>query len=765
MQKRIEFTLLLTGISIILFYESAMANDTSARQFTSENQKVRGCTHRFIEESGLVSIGDAPVYIPPLKPKKQELQKPYHVDALLYETNEMDIYIPAGEHFTVQFDHQNRTLNYIYPDLGNPFSETVQAAIHKAPQWMENDLMNVFSFLEPQYHEKWANAILDAQNPYVDEIAFCIAHLSPQYLMSSYASVQLLKDNAELIYQNDQFLDYVEVIDYGSSQSDPNYYSTTKYRKAKYIDTLEVEVPRDIYYWYVVHPKITDEIPAYIDLDIVESNYSHNNNITTSENGYFWRDFLFNYADPGYAKLKDLLKDCKVVWDQFSGSVSLGAHAMEILNRWMGRSMEFTSNQERPHQPVRIYRKHIGRCGENGDMRVAIARSALIPAANVASYSTDHVWNEFWDEKWIHWDDVINDPYMYLGGSWNKKFGTVFRWRSDGSLISVTQRYTREQSTLYIYALDNKGDPIDGARVLLYTTGLDGSLWFDMYGVTDSDGKVTFIVGTNRKYYAKLQCDYGNVPPGGSDNLLRVVSNSQAGTEYSVSMSVSVEKPVLTWEEIPVPRFDDNRYYLKVDFKTPSQIQLGTDLFDDLESNAYQFIKQTGGKINYFMTDEINYQNFIAGKDFQGFHSLYQTDSSAIGFEFDERSDWYCVFDNSHSLHTLQHLVSSVELYSVHDPTIPEVYVMQNYPNPLNPLKSKTTITFQLPQKTKVELVIYNILGQKVKTLVNETKYAGEFSIDWDGRDEFNQLVSSGVYLCKIKTDHGGASRKMLVVQ
>ncbi|MDZ7260602.1 MAG: T9SS type A sorting domain-containing protein [candidate division KSB1 bacterium] len=710
-------------------------------------------------------VGEAPAYLPPLPKKKPELQKPSQISTPLTESSAVDCYLPAGGHLAIQFDHESQSLNLILPDWSDPFSETVQAAINKAPQWLQNDLINIFSLLESTYQEKWANAILEAEDPYIDEIAFCIAHLSPQYLMSPYASVQLLKDNATLIYQNDQVLDYVKVVDYGSSRTDPNYYSTTRYRKAKLLDTLEVEVPPDIYYWYIVHPKISDEIPAYIDPDIVEDNYSHRNNITTAEYGYFWRDFLFNYSDPGYSRLRDLLKGCKVVWNQFGKSVvSQVDPAVEILSRWLGRSMTFTSNQERPHQPVRIYRKHIGRCGEYGDMRVAIARAALIPAANVASYSTDHVWNEFWDEDWIHWDDVINEPYMYLGGSWNKKFGTVFRWRSDGSLISVTQRYTREQSTIHIYALDSKGNPIDGARVILYTTGLDGNLWFDMYGVTDSDGRVTFIVGTDRKYYAKMQCDYGNVPPGGSDNLLRVVSNSQAGMEYSVSMSIAAEKPVFTCDTIPVPQFDDHRFYLKVDFRLPSQILRGTDLFDDLENNAYQFIEQTGGRMNCLILDELNYQNYEAGNAFQGFHVLTQTDSGAIAFEFDENSDWYCVFDNSNSLHTLQHLVGSVALYSVYDPTIPRVAMLQNYPNPVNPKKGETTITYKLPEKTKVELTIYNILGQRVKTLANETYYAGEYTVDWDGRNEAEQFVPSGMYICKIKTNHGTAFRKMLVL-
>jgi len=97
-------------------------------------------------------------------------------------------------------------------------------------------------------------------------------------------------------------------------------------------------------------------------------------------------------------------------------------------------------------------------------------------------------------------------------------------------------------------------------------------------------------------------------------------------------------------------------------------------------------------------------------------------------------------------------------------PEIPQVYILQNYPNPVNPQKYATTITYQLPQKSKVEITIYNLLGQKVKTLLNTIRYAGSFDIEWDGTNELNQWVASGIYVCKIKTEHGEASRKMLVV-
>ena len=761
MKKRIIPTLLVIPFFFIVSSQLIRANQLAMIHTTDDHQKTRGCTHRFVELDGLVSIGEAPVYVPLLKKPRQ--LKPYHVNAPLLKSTQLDFYLEAGKCFAVQFDHQSKALNCIYPDPDNPFSETVLAALEKAPQWLENDLMNIFSRLKPEHQTLWANAILTADDPYVDEIAFCIAHLSPQYLMSGYASVQLLVDNARLIYQNDQYLDYVEVLDYGSSHTDLNYYSTTKYRKAKLVDTLEVEVPRDIYYWYIVHPKISDEIPAYIDPDVIEDSRSHNNNITTSEGGYFWRDFLFYQADPGYAKLKDLLKGCKIVWNKFGGSVNLGsAHALDAMNRWLGRSMEFTSNEERPHQPVRIYRKHIGRCGENSDMRVAIARAALIPATGVASYSTDHVWNEFWDEGWIHWDGDIDKPYMYVD-SWGKKFGSVIKWRSDGFFTSVTDKYARSHSKLNIYALDSLDNPIDGAQIWLYTTGLDDNLWFDNYSITDISGKATFIVGTDRKYHARMRCDYGSVPVN-ADHLLRVVSNSQPNKEYTVSLSVPAIKPVSQGEEISVPQFQDNRYYLEVDFKIPSQIIRGIDIFDDMELNAYQFIEKTGGTTNFMILDEMNYQNLLVNNKFQGFHVLSEIDSSKTGFEFNEPSNWYCVFDNTPALHTLQHIVASVNLYSMYAPEIPQVYILQNYPNPVNPQKYATTITYQLPQKSKVEITIYNLLGQKVKTLLNTIRYAGSFDVEWDGKNELNQWVASGIYVCKIKTEHGEASRKMLVV-
>ncbi|MCD4819487.1 MAG: T9SS type A sorting domain-containing protein [Candidatus Cloacimonetes bacterium] len=82
--------------------------------------------------------------------------------------------------------------------------------------------------------------------------------------------------------------------------------------------------------------------------------------------------------------------------------------------------------------------------------------------------------------------------------------------------------------------------------------------------------------------------------------------------------------------------------------------------------------------------------------------------------------------------------------------TKPTVYSLRNYPNPFNP---KTTISFFIPEESKVELIVFNIKGQNVKTLINNQYSKGNHLIIWSGDDNTGNLVSSGVYLYKLNVD------------
>ena len=86
----------------------------------------------------------------------------------------------------------------------------------------------------------------------------------------------------------------------------------------------------------------------------------------------------------------------------------------------------------------------------------------------------------------------------------------------------------------------------------------------------------------------------------------------------------------------------------------------------------------------------------------------------------------------------------------------------QNYPNPFNPT---TTVTYDLPKDTKVVLKIYNVLGQEIRTLVNENQTAGYKSIVWNGKDNLGQIVGSGVYMYRLQVGDKVQIKKMLILK
>lgn len=86
----------------------------------------------------------------------------------------------------------------------------------------------------------------------------------------------------------------------------------------------------------------------------------------------------------------------------------------------------------------------------------------------------------------------------------------------------------------------------------------------------------------------------------------------------------------------------------------------------------------------------------------------------------------------------------------------------QNYPNPFNP---STTIEYELPVSGDVELVIYNILGETVRTLLRENQPAGTYTILWDGKNNNGKFAESGIYFCKMKAGKFSEIRKMVLIK
>ena len=94
---------------------------------------------------------------------------------------------------------------------------------------------------------------------------------------------------------------------------------------------------------------------------------------------------------------------------------------------------------------------------------------------------------------------------------------------------------------------------------------------------------------------------------------------------------------------------------------------------------------------------------------------------------------------------------------------VPATYQLsQNYPNPFNP---ETTLRYALPRDEKVQLKVFNIRGQLVKTLVNEDVKAGHHSVIWKGRDDADQMVASGIYFVQMQAGDYRQARKLVLIK
>ncbi|MBM4249125.1 MAG: hypothetical protein FJ149_06765 [Euryarchaeota archaeon] len=389
----------------------------------------------------------------------------------------------------------------------------------------------------------YAEALGSIEPRCVDELAFSIAHSAVEVLRAS--GPGLYVENALSIYKNDAALDYVQVVDYAD-------HSTTRYTVNESGRLLTYELPRDIYYWYIVHPKITDEIPLYIDPDEPSGG---TNESAPPPVGKFWRDFLLFNADPAYPPdpitdpdgdgipnfhypktmapplLAGLLEGVGTLWNctrysspggydnagiNNSHPAWYGDHAIEKISYWVMKTLPLNEQEsadgERPVQPVRIARGHNGNCGELGDLTVAAARACLIPAVQVSMLAEDHVWIQFYERGWHQWDNywsdggAVVDDFMNYWIGWGHRGGSgVSGWRGDDYCFEVTGNYIppASQSRVTVNVRDSAGHPVDGARVVMMShwmaeqQALPMGITFPfpaVWNYTDPDGSATFVL-------------------------------------------------------------------------------------------------------------------------------------------------------------------------------------------------------------------------------------------------------------------------------
>ena len=447
-------------------------------------------------------------------------------------------------------------------------TESAQEAVNLAPSWLQWDLSLSFSKLDDDTQDDLAALLLNLEDPrWIDEVAFVIAHLSPELLEHNQFYPQILVENAQFIYERDADLPYVELIEEGQAGIDDDYWTTARYQiEDEDGQRLETTLEPDVYYWYLVHPRMEDEYPFYID---GWASCSGAECASNPEDGQFWREFLWNGAleecpeDRECPVIEDYVTTEEVMWKSKSYDRSDNGAIGALIN-WEKDAISFGAGDERPIQPNRIYAVGCGNCGEWADMATAAARTALIPSQNVGARANDHTWNEFWDEGWMQWEPVntyVGHWYYYQNskGETSSSNAVYAITSSRGDGLVETDRTVDYGNTfeLTVEVLDANGMPVDGAVVTLYGpilvyAGYEDNWWYAAEGTTGPDGLAHMTLGENNAFALRVDAAIGSNPEK-ADYILPFLETTTAGEDEFISVTIDAEMPALDITEVAEP--------------------------------------------------------------------------------------------------------------------------------------------------------------------------------------------------------------------
>ncbi len=522
--------------------------------------------------------------------------------------------VPAKSSVYLTIDRTTDSLTYTPSASTGSLSEKAKQAIAYAPRWLAIALEDRFAGLATALQDEYSSIILAAKDPCVDEIAFTVAHLPDEVLIDKNFYPALVAENAAGIYSADSVLDYVSIVDSGSATQDGDYFSTTAYQVLVNGTAEKRVLPREMYYWFVVHPKLQGELPAYIR--------QNDPNPTTPQNGSFWRTFLWNHKETNYSALKDTMKGQTFLWAQKVNSPEKNG-ALGKLSQWCNVILPWGDHpQYRWPQPVYLYGQHCGTCSEHGWFASAAARTALIPATLTKAPRMDHKWNEFFDRRWIDWEpingwiDRIDEASTHANDYWadNTKpaLGGCFNWRGDGYIWGTTERYSKV-CTLSVAVNDSRGKPIDGARITIDMDGVPGN--FLLAGWTGSDGLCRFLLGDAvASFTAALTGKPGNVA------ATTVISNSLPDKKYTWSPKIAGTVPELKVQQTQLPAADTpgtSRIAYSIDAR--NEIVYGKHNYSlyDYSFPCTFSDERTTGNIEFFICDNENFALYQSGDEFK----------------------------------------------------------------------------------------------------------------------------------------------------
>ncbi|MCK5833843.1 T9SS type A sorting domain-containing protein [bacterium] len=686
------------------------------------------------------------------------------------------VVLPPGEYFAVYVDAEAETLGFEPQE--SPLDSALEWWVSNAPEFLQTQLRLNLADVDTLYAATYIPVLADADPLWLDELYFCLANLPPEVLEMPELAY-LLPENVEYIYKFDSLLNYVEVVDLGTPGT-PNHSTITRYftkdTGMTSIDTVEIDA--QTYYWHVMFPKISDELPLYIDPNTGDP--------VDPWSGAFWRKWFWDVSETGIVgadtffcwPLGDSLMAQDVLWNGVCNT-DIDNGAIGVITKWIKAVLQFTSDDERPHQPVRIYRKHMGRCGEHEDITNAAARMALIPCRNIEAISQDHVWNEFWTGwRWAGWEPVntyIDNQWAYADG-WGKQFATVFEHRGDGLFIPVTDRYSHEIATVDMTIYDSSDRPIDGAEIMI-ASAEGTSIFYDCIFHTNSRGKAVNYVGDAKHLYWRADAVIGSNPgPGYVDNL---VTNTVDGITFTRTMNISASMPIHNWTAAtptssPVA-------YLGARIAPVEEYIRRTGPFDDIETHYYLRNDDAYG-FALFALDDTEFANFTSGGAFSALAMVERTDYGGIEVPVEAGGYWLVVSNKENVANILVgDLIVALHdsSTSIDETDLPTDFTLSAYPNPFNSsvriFVNAPAIWNSLesgnPERAVVE--IFDIAGRRIAVLSSEARSLSQNKGDFSPTSlneienvftwQPSETVGSGIYFVRAKIHNNTILKKNIV--
>jgi hypothetical protein len=565
--------------------------------------------------------------------------------------------------------------------------------------------------------------------------------------------------NAQFIYNVDDSLKYVDIVEYGDYQS-RDYYTTTKYRIAdgKGGTVSWQEIPYEYYYWYIVHPKLNAEGVW------VQDQTSDQQQRTW---GYSWQDYIWSNPDPthDYTKVNltsslgtvgtiprfgEMMQQPDVLWNRdknyylFGRPLTTFDHALDLLANWASKAIpaDPVVGQPRAIHPNQILYYHRGRCGEDSYLMTAACKTALIPVICRGTMREDHVFDAFWDKDWNHYE-FFRGGLAVNGWGWTNLLerggyeelspdywviSFVHGYRPDGYIFNHTPYYT-DVCHLKLRLVDNNEKPLDGVQVRLFarpghnSDPNDNAVAYSGQAYTDSYGKVSFDVGDRKVYYYQLyHPSFGFLP---SENQVYLFTESNVLTTKNKTYDVGTAKlPVdiksLNSQSSSAPANADFGIHLKWNAK---EIRTGiNDL--DYQKSKFHYWEKEQGSVSFFVCDETNYNLFKQGNQFSAYEVYNYTESGDVFLALPEGNKWYVVLSNTQSYNNYQFIDANCELLENVQTSIdiddPYTFVegQQNSPAEFavypNPVFDKASL--ELSADTK-EVEVYSAIGNKLETI------------------------------------------------